>query len=161
MSSLARSSAGPWRQLSLLQRLHWSLPYTMASYFSPALLLRHEPEPTMSIFLAGCGAHGFGQEEPKLRLLLLITTTEQMCLLPNTKHATPWLSTPYSGWCYRIIVFKTVFYIPLWKKKVPPHPQYPGWDLLAGSRINYRLQVVTEDRSCVSISQALQMAQAD
>lgn len=108
-------------------------------------------QPTMSIFLAGCGAHGFGQEEPKLRLLLLITTTEQVCLLPKPKN------TPHGFQLHTVADATELLFLKLFstslceKKKVPPHPQYPGWDLLAGSRINYRRQVVTEDRSCVGI----------
>lgn len=82
--------------------------------------------PTMFIFLAGCGAHGFGQEEPKLRLLLLITTTEQkMCLFPKTKH------TPHGFQLHTVadateLLFLKLFSTSLCEKKVPPHPQYPG-----------------------------------
>lgn len=90
-----------------------------------------------------------------------------MSLLKRKKKYSPWLSTPYSGWCYGVTVLfcfvLIVFYIPLWKKD---SPHYPGWNLLAETIINYRLQVVTEEQSWVGfqhsdISQAMQTVQVD
>lgn len=122
----------------------------MASYFRPALLLLHEPAHHVH-FPGGMWCTWFRSGRAKASAPLANHNHRAGVPASKTKKYSTWLSTPYSGWCYGIIVFKTVFYIPLWKKKVPPHPQYPGWDLLAGSRINYRRQVVTEDRSCVGI----------
>lgn len=73
----------------------------------------------MSIFLAGCGAHSFGQEEPKLRLLLLITTTEQVCLLPKPKN------TPHGFQLHTVadateLLFLKLFSTSLCEKKKSP-----------------------------------------
>lgn len=107
----------------------------------------------MSIFPVGYGAHGLRQEEPKkLRLLLLITTTEQIRLLKkkNKKQKTPHGFQLHTVADALELLFLQLFSTSLCEeKKNPPRPHYPGWDLLAETRINYRLQVVTEEQSCV------------
>lgn len=111
--------------------------------------------------------HDFCQEELTFRLLSLIINYRADEPAQKKKKYSPWLSTPYSGWCYGVIVlfcFFKLFSTSLCEKKNSPH--HPGWNLLAETIINDRLQVVTEEQSWVGfqhsdVSQAMQTVQVD